>query len=191
VRIISGIYGGRRLQAQVADATRPTSDRVREALGSALQSRAAFDAAVVLDLFAGTGALGLEALSRGASQVLAVEHDRDALRCIEDNVRALGVQAQVSVLKLDLHKQADVCLERLRATGLGPFTLIFADPPYADLAELLPLLAALAASELCAPRALFAVEHQRAAQPAAPAGLEIVGSYRYGDTAITLLARPV
>jgi 16S rRNA (guanine966-N2)-methyltransferase len=189
VRIISGIFGGRRLTSSVADSTRPTSDRVREGLASALQARAAFDGAVVLDLFAGTGALGLEALSRGAARVLAVEQDRQALRCIEDNVRALQVHDRVTVLKLDLLKNAGASMERVRATGIGPFTLVFADPPYAQLSELLPLLAALALSDQCALGALLAIEHQRSTQVPAPEGLHQVGAYRYGDTAVTLLAK--
>ncbi len=190
MRIISGIYGGRRLSSHVADSTRPTSDRVREGLASALAARGAFESAVVLDLFAGTGALGLEALSRGASHVLAVEHDRLALRCIEDNSRALAAQDRVTVLKLDLHKSPETCVQRLRAADIGPFTLIFADPPYAQLPQLPPLLSALAASELCPAPALFVVEHQAGASWTAPAALEIVGEYRYGDSGITLLAHP-
>src|SRR4051794_1517506 len=101
MRIIAGFLGGRRLPARVTAGTRPTSDRVREALGSVLAARGAFDGAQVLDLFAGTGALGLEAISRGAHEVLAIESAAAALRGLEQNVRELGVGSQLRHRKID------------------------------------------------------------------------------------------
>ena len=192
MRIIAGYLGGRRLHAKVASGTRPTSDRVREALGSLLQARGAFAGARVLDLFAGTGAFGLEALSRGAEHVLLVDSATSALRCIEQNLRELAVEDKVARRKLDLLARPARVIEQLRAAGGGPFSLIFADPPYRDVARSAPLLEALAASELVTPDALFVVEHARTdgAGPPLPAGLIEVGRYVYGDSAITLLARP-
>jgi pantetheine-phosphate adenylyltransferase len=192
MRIIAGYLGGRRLHAKVASGTRPTSDRVREALGSLLEARGAFEGARVLDLFAGTGAFGLEALSRGAAHVLLVDSETSALRCIEQNVRALAVEEHVTRRKLDLLARPSRVIEQLTASGCGPFSLVFADPPYRDVARCAPLFEALAASPLVTRTALFVVEHARGegGGPPLPAGLSEVGRYVYGDSAITLLARP-
>ena len=189
MRIIAGIFGGRHLKAAVASATRPTSDRVREALASALDARGAFDDAQVLDLFAGTGALGFEAMSRGARHVVAVDSDRRALRCIGDNAKALGIADHVSALGFDLLKRQDVAIERLRELNREPFTLVFADPPYAQTALVPAFLEALALADLLAPQALVGLEHASALVPTIPTGFTLVSSYRYGGTATTILAR--
>jgi pantetheine-phosphate adenylyltransferase len=190
MRIISGFLGGRRLHAKVSAGTRPTSDRVREAIGSLLEARGGFEDAQVLDLFAGTGALGLEALSRGAREVLAVDSGHAALRCLEQNVRELGVEDRVRRRKLDLLQRPERVLESLLSQQQRPFSLIFADPPYRDLPRFLPLLAALSRSDAVHPDALFVIEHARGSQIEQTDGLHVVGHYLYGDTAITLLARP-
>jgi pantetheine-phosphate adenylyltransferase len=190
MRIIAGHLGGRRLLAKVADATRPTSDRVREAIGSVLTSRGAFEGAVVLDLFAGTGALGLEALSRGAARLVALDSENGALRCLESNVQALDVSASVTRRKFDLLQPPARVLEMLAQLDCGRFSLVFADPPYKDLPRARPLLDALADSPLCTPDVLFVVEHAREGELADSAALRGVGHYRYGSTAVTLLARP-
>jgi 16S rRNA (guanine966-N2)-methyltransferase len=188
VRIVAGIYGGRRLTATVAGGTRPTSDRVREALGSALASRGAFDEAHVLDLFSGTGALGLEALSRGAKRVVCVEHDRQALQCIRNNVKALALGPELEVLDLDLDKPPAQVASRLRAQADPPFSLVFADPPYANTDKVPALLHALAEAGLLAPQALVALEHDSNAEPEIPAGFKLVNRYRYGSTSTLILA---
>lgn len=192
MRIISGRLGGLRLRAEVADGTRPTSDRVREALGSVLATRAAFEGAHVLDLFAGTGALGLEALSRGATHVVAVDFERRALRCIADNVQALGVGDEVRVVSLDLLKSPKAAAKRLAALPEAPFSLVFADPPYALAARMPVLFAALVAEQALRDDALVVFEHasgEAAFEQGAVADLSPVGRYRYGDTAVTILAR--
>ncbi|HEX9093015.1 MAG TPA: RsmD family RNA methyltransferase, partial [Coriobacteriia bacterium] len=104
MRIVAGSWRGRRLIAPGGRATRPTSDRVREALFDALVARLGADlgGAAVLDLYAGTGALGLEALSRGATRAVFVENDRAALRALADNVSALGAQAECVVVAGDV-----------------------------------------------------------------------------------------
>jgi 16S rRNA (guanine(966)-N(2))-methyltransferase RsmD len=136
VRVIAGRYGGRRLQAPPGTATRPTSDRVREALFSILGTRVA--GARVLDLFAGSGALGLEALSRGAASVTFVESAPAALRVLRTNLSTLDAEAEIV--------RADA-LKWLRAASAGPrqYDLVFLDPPYrqaealgAGLSDLLP-----------------------------------------------------
>jgi pantetheine-phosphate adenylyltransferase len=189
MRVIAGRFGGRRLSAGVAEVTRPTADRVREALGSVLEARGAFDGARVLDLFAGTGALGIEALSRGAVSLVAIDSDRRAVESITENLRTLGATSEARVVRLDLLKSAGRVVTRLEGLHAGPFRLIFADPPYRELNAVIPLLNAIAASDLCAPDVLFVVEHAENNAIAALRGLSVVGRYAYGDSALTLLAR--
>ena len=189
MRIIAGYLGGRRLAAKVASGTRPTSDRVREAIGSLLEARGVFGEASVLDLFAGTGALGIEALSRGASHVLAVDNASDSLRCLDSNIQALGVGEHVERRKLDLLQKPGRVVSALAQRLRRPFSLVFADPPYAELARLEPLLAELAGSPVCAEDVLFLVEHARNGRVGEVPGLAHVGHYVYGDSAVTLLAR--
>ena len=122
MRIIAGQWRGRKLVAPKGDATRPTANRTRETLFSMLVSRLGdFEGLQVADLFAGSGALGLEALSRGAASCLFVEQDRAALDAIRTNITALGVRDQARV--------DAVSATQLRAAS-QPFDLIFADPPY-------------------------------------------------------------
>jgi pantetheine-phosphate adenylyltransferase len=189
MRIIAGYLGGRRLAAKVASGTRPTSDRVREAIGSLLNARDAFAGASVLDLFAGTGALGLEALSRGAEHLVSIDNASESLRCLETNVQALGVAAQVTRRKLDLLQKPGRVVSALAPLAQRPFSLVIADPPYRELRKLEPLLAELASAPVCAPEALFLVEHARSTQVGEIPGLVHLGRYVYGDSAVTLLAR--
>jgi 16S rRNA (guanine966-N2)-methyltransferase len=186
VRIVGGLLRGRRLPARPAPSTRPTSDRVREGIASALQARGAFAGASVLDLFAGTGALGLEALSRGATSVVAVESDRAALRGVVENARALGVAAQLEALQLDLSRPLDAIAERLRKTGRAPFQLVFADPPYTLVQVAADLIAALHGLSLFAPGALVVIEHATREPPAPRAELRELATYRYGDSSVAL-----
>jgi pantetheine-phosphate adenylyltransferase len=189
MRIIAGYLGGRRLVAKVAAGTRPTSDRVREALGSLLSARGVLEGASVLDLFTGTGALGLEALSRGAHHVVAIDRETAALRGLASNLRAFGVSHAVTAHKLDLFQDPARVLSVLGSLAAKPFSLVFADPPYRELPRLAGLLDELAKSSLCADHVLFVIEHARTAVVPATQALSAVGNYRYGDTAITLLAR--
>jgi 16S rRNA (guanine966-N2)-methyltransferase len=122
MRIIAGDWRGRKLTAPVGDTTRPTADRTRETLFSMLASRlGSFDGLAVADLFAGSGALGLEALSRGAASALFVEHDAKALDAIRANVRALGAEARATV-----RAGSVLALGPARA----PLDLVLLDPPY-------------------------------------------------------------
>jgi 16S rRNA (guanine966-N2)-methyltransferase len=124
VRVVAGSARGRRLRSPDGEATRPTSDRVRESLFNALHSRGAVQDAAVADLFAGSGALGIEALSRGAAHVWFVETDRNALECIEDNLDTLGFRASATVVRTEVRTAL--------ASGLAErFDLVVADPPYA------------------------------------------------------------
>lgn len=189
MRIVGGSLRGRRLEAPRGSATRPTSDRVREALASALDARGALAGARVLDLFAGTGALGLEALSRGAGALVAVDSDRAAVACIERNVAALELQARAHVLALDLEGKAGALARALERTGVPPFSLVFADPPYALSARATALLSELHAAEVFAAGAIVAVEHARRSPPQPPAGFSSLAAYDYGDTSVQLWQR--
>jgi 16S rRNA (guanine966-N2)-methyltransferase len=172
VRVIAGRYGGRRLQAPPGTATRPTSDRVREALFSILGVRVA--GARVLDLFAGSGALGLEALSRGAAAVTFVESAPAALRVLRANVAALGADAEIA--------RADA-VRWLRAASAGArqYDLVFLDPPYRQAEALGDALSDLLPAVL-GQGALVVAESDRRA----PLELTIptIDERRYGDTLI-------
>ncbi len=123
-RIIAGALGGRRLATPPGSATRPTSDRVREAMFSALETRlGGFDDVRVLDLYAGSGALGLEAVSRGAVHATLVEADRRTAQVIRRNVRELGVSGSVDVV-------AEKVRSFLRTPPPAPYDLVVLDPPY-------------------------------------------------------------
>ena len=138
MRIVAGAYKGRRIEAPRGRSTRPTSDRVREALFSILGT--AVDGARVLDLFAGSGALGIEALSRGAAQAVFVDSDESAIAAIEANLEALGIDARAH--RRDAFSWLEGAARREEA-----FDLVFCDPPYSSasrtacrLSELLPPL---------------------------------------------------
>jgi 16S rRNA (guanine966-N2)-methyltransferase len=181
MRIIAGKWGGRRLEAPEGRETRPTSDRVREALFSALGQVGGLR---VLDLFAGTGALGLEALSRGASSAVFVEQGRPALRSLQANVRALAAQGEVEVLGVPVKKA-------LRSLPTGaPFCLVFADPPYAALGEAIEALEVLARlPDALSPEALAVLEHASRDPSPRLDGWELQASRAYGDSALSRYQR--
>lgn len=176
MRVIAGALGGRRLIAPPGRATRPTSDRVREALFSVLGEVAD---ARVLDLYAGTGALGIEALSRGAARAVFVENGRPALAALRDNLASLDLGSASRVVTQPVLR----ALEGLAAEG--PFDLVLLDPPYAALAEAGRVLAALP-GKLAAPGARVVLEHASRDAPPVPAGLSLAFTRAYGDTAIAL-----
>ena len=185
VRIVAGRFRGKRLSAPGSQGggkahLRPTSDRVREALFNALEhgDYPPIEGARVLDLFAGTGALGFEALSRGAARAVFIDDGPAARGLIRENIEALGVIGQTKLWRRD-------------ATRLGPcrgepYGLIFADPPYGKgLGE-----AALASARdggWIAPGAVVVLEEQADADIHPPAGLELADRRTYGDTQILIL----
>jgi 16S rRNA (guanine966-N2)-methyltransferase len=174
VRVVAGVWGGRRLQAPRGDATRPTSDRVREALFSILADRVG--EARVLDLFAGSGALGIEALSRGASEATFVDSAPAAIRAVKANLEALGAQAEV--------RRADARRFLGSASAAArQYDLVFLDPPYRQAGGIGgELTAALAA--VLAPGAAVVAESDRRT----PLELDfpILDERRYGDTLIRI-----
>lgn len=175
-RIIAGSLGGRRI-AVPPKGTRPTSDRVREALFTRLDHFGLLAGARVLDLYAGSGALGLEAASRGAHAVDLVEADRRAAAICRQNVASLGL-AEVRV------HEAKVESFLTRPWSGAPVTLAFLDPPY-DLDE--PSLASAIAhtTALAAPEAVLVIERSaRSPEPLLPAGWRQWETRRYGETAL-------
>ncbi|MDQ3152869.1 MAG: 16S rRNA (guanine(966)-N(2))-methyltransferase RsmD [Actinomycetota bacterium] len=174
-RIVAGRAGGRRL-AVPRSGTRPTSHRVREAVFSALEARLVLDGARVLDLYAGSGALGLEALSRGAARVRFVESDRRAVDVLRRNVADLALPgAQVTAAPV-----ATV----LTGPSDAPYDLVLLDPPYAlPDGDLAGVLAVLTAGQWLAPGALIVVERSsRGAAPGWPEGVSPLTERTYGDT---------
>ncbi|MGB3707430.1 16S rRNA (guanine(966)-N(2))-methyltransferase RsmD [Gordonia sp. (in: high G+C Gram-positive bacteria)] len=174
-RIIAGEFRGRRL-AVPADTTRPTSDRVREALFSMLGSRMDLADLRVLDLFAGTGALGIEAVSRGAASAVLVEADRRAAGILRDNVSVCGAASRIRIVNRSV--------ESFVGAPAGPFDLVFMDPPYEVSDDEVDGIVANVAAAL-APEGWIVVERGRRSREVAwPDGLELVTSKQYGDTTV-------
>ena len=165
MRVVSGIARGRKLVAPKGDATRPTSDFVREAIFNTLQAHVDLDGATVLDLFAGTGALGIEALSRGAHHATFVESGRHALFAIRDNLAATGFADRATVLDADATR-----------ADLPAVDVAFVDPPYAfaGWADLLTRIDA----------GLAVLESDREIDPPHP--WRLLKAKRYGTTVVTL-----
>ncbi len=174
MRVVAGLYGGRRLVAPAGTATRPTSDRVREALFSVLGD--VVQDARVLDLYAGSGALGIEALSRGAAAAVFVDHSPKAIAAVKANLAALGIDAQVRRM------QARAAL-RPPPDLADPYDLVFLDPPYRRAAELgRELSEALPA--VLAPGARVVSESDR--REPLELGFPLTDERRYGDTVIRI-----
>lgn len=181
MRIIAGTHRGRPLTAPPGDGTRPTSDRVRESLFSALAALDVLEGARVLDVFAGSGALGLEALSRGAARAVFVEKAASVARVITGNIRTLGAGDRAAVLT----RQAATALREMPARSAD---LVFADPPYplgeAEVSAVLELLVPV----LAGADALIVLERSsRSPQPALPAGLEVFREKTMGETRLWFL----
>jgi len=170
MRVVAGIYGGRKLLAPQGMATRPTTDRVREAVFNSLSTMGVVDGAVVVDLYAGSGAMGIEALSRGAERCIFVERDRDALRALRDNITALKLEDRTTVVTSDVLAWVGA----MRGVDLA-----LIDPPYSFDAweRLLGLLQVHYA--LC----------EASQEVPAPTGWETLRAKRYGRTWATLLRR--
>lgn len=170
MRIVAGTARGRRLVAPTGDAVRPTTDRVREALFNSLVSLDAVRDATVLDLFAGSGALGIEALSRGAAHVTFVDSAPDALRAVRENLERAGLADRATVVRADAREHVR------RGSGTGPVDLALVDPPYAfdEWPELLEDLDA----------DVVVIESDREIDPGD--GATLVRARRYGGTVVTI-----
>jgi 16S rRNA (guanine966-N2)-methyltransferase len=181
-RIVGGTAGGRRIAVPAGQGTRPTSDRTREALFSALESLVDLDGAHVLDLYAGSGAVGLEAASRGAAHAFLVESDRGALTVLRRNVAELVLPGVVA---------ASGAVERVAAAvppaaAAPPYDVVFADPPYAlDTGTLRTVFADLAANGWLADDAVVVVERSsRDAEWVWPTPLAPIRARRYGEATL-------
>ncbi|GLZ44974.1 16S rRNA (guanine(966)-N(2))-methyltransferase RsmD [Actinomycetospora sp. NBRC 106375] len=172
-RIIGGVAGGRTISVPPTG-TRPTADRVREAVFSALEARGAIEDAEVLDLFAGSGALGIEALSRGASTAILVERDPRACAVIQSNVGVAGVHGALV--------RRSAVLAYLRKTP-GPVDLVFVDPPYADPVD---DVLALLPRWVRAGGVVVLERDTRSPAPVWPDGLEPEDPRTYGETTLHL-----
>ena len=180
MRVTGGIFRSRALRAPPGQSTRPTSDRVREALFGILSSAGALEGARVLDLYAGTGALALEALSRGAAAATLVESSREALVALRANVATLAVGDRASVVAGDVRAASP------RLVRAGPFDLLLADPPWAlvDAGESTLAIAGLVSAGALAEGGLVVLEHSSRTAPPDIAGLVRRDTRRYGDTAL-------
>lgn len=182
-RLIAGTAGGRRLQVPPGRDTRPTSDRVREALFNRLQHDGWLDGTRVLDLYAGSGALGLEAASRGARDVLLVEDRRAAVQAIRHNIASSGL-AGVTVVAAGVERVLARAAEQ-------PFDLVLADPPYSlDDDALADVLSLLVGGGWLAERGAVVVERaSRSTRPRWPHGVAATGDRRYGETRLWFAGR--
>jgi 16S rRNA (guanine966-N2)-methyltransferase len=184
MRIVAGELRGRRLLAPEDDTIRPTPDRVREALFNILahgkftaDGTSPIAGAVVLDAFCGTGAMGLEALSRGAARAMFVDNNEKALALVRANIQAFGLVERARIVRSDL---------RHPPRAPEPASLAFLDPPYGEaIAE--SALVELAAMGWFAPGALVTVEHARRGDFPAPAGFTGIDQRQYGKTRIAIL----
>jgi len=178
MRVLAGAYKGRRLVTPRGSTTRPTADQVRIALMDTLMPR--LPGARVLDLFAGAGGVGLEALSRGAAHATFVERDSRAVEALRRNVETLGVAAYARIERADVR----TALDRLARAG-AVFDIVFLDPPY-DEDLVTPALEWLGASATVVPDALVIAQHLTKQAPAETFGrLRAYRTRRFGETTLT------
>ncbi|OGK78128.1 MAG: 16S rRNA (guanine(966)-N(2))-methyltransferase RsmD [Candidatus Rokubacteria bacterium GWC2_70_16] len=183
MRVLAGDLKGRRLTTPTGRTTRPTSDQVRIACLDTLMPYLA--AGPFLDLFAGAGGVGIEALSRGAPSATFVEQDTHALRALRANVERLGLSGRARVLRADSAR----ALERLGEAG-ERFAVVFLDPPY-DSPRALPALERLAEGTCLVPGAVVVVQHAtKSPPPSTPGALASWKSRRFGETTLTFFRGP-
>lgn len=176
MRVITGLYKGRRLRTVKDLSVRPATDRVRQTIFNMLMNRLEFEGATVLDLFAGSGSLGIEAISRGAASATFVEQNREAADLIEENVATLGCEERAEVLNMD-------AMDYIRRAE-GAFHLVFADPPYAyDGIGELPR--AIFSRNLVRPEGYLLIEHHRGAKFESTTLYHAGPEKRFGRTLVT------
>jgi len=184
MRVIAGTHRGRRLNAPRTDHLRPTSDRVREALFSILGNR--LTNSRFLDLYAGTGAVGIEAVSRGAIHVTSVESDREALKLLQRNVQICQIGDE-----LTMRPQA---VEKFLCNPdqwNGPYDIVFADPPYSDAQEFSAFLSEPQTERLFHVDSWLVIEHAtRTTLPVSLGPTQFLRRYRYGDTTLSVYSSP-
>lgn len=187
MRVVAGELRGRRIAGPEGVATRPTTDKVREAVFNALGSLDAVDGAVVVDLFAGSGALGIEALSRGARKCTFVENDRRALGVMKENIEALGIGNVSRVVELDVIRDMDAAGALRLGNELAGATLVLADPPYGfeHWNEI------FSAVEAAGPTVVLVIETETRAtvHDAVPCGWTAIRRRDYGRTTVGFFVR--
>lgn len=177
MRIIAGEFRSRTLVAPDTDKTRPTTDRARESLFNVLVHLMDIDGISVLDLFAGSGAIGIEAVSRGAGRATFIEQGRKALQALRSNIAAMKLEEKTTVIQSNVYRSL--------VTLSGPFDLIIADPPYDDDRARAELSESV--RSLLAPEGLFVLEHRSTdVVPEAP-GYERVRELKAGEAGFTIL----
>lgn len=179
MRIIAGELRGRTFQAPDIQGVRPTTDRVREMIFNILEHQMDFDGISVVDLFAGSGALGIEAISRGASHVTFVERNPKVARHLRNTLATLGIQERSSVVVADVLKLQD----------LPPCSLVFADPPYAAGVST-DLVHKLSEIHRPGPDGIVVLEHGRNEQPLFPPSWELTRSRDLGETIVEVFRIP-
>ena len=193
MRVVAGDLRGRRIEAPPGDATRPTTDKVREAVFNALGSLGALESAVIVDLFAGSGALGIEALSRGAQRCTFVENERKALSILRSNIDALGLADRSQVVALDITRETDIARKtgqagslRLRELVAGA-SIVLADPPYGFTGWSEIFTASLSA----APNVVLVIETEAKAKvhESVPEGWSVARQREYGRTMVGFFVR--
>ncbi|MDZ4825833.1 MAG: 16S rRNA (guanine(966)-N(2))-methyltransferase RsmD [Actinomycetota bacterium] len=183
IRVIAGSERGRRLVVPPGDSVRPTKDIVRESMFNALDSRRRLVDAAVLDLFAGTGALGIEALSRGAASAVFVERDRNAISAIETNLDTLGLADRGRVVRSDVGAVLGGALPRET-----PFDVVLIDPPYdCGDEEIATVLRALRGPGWLAEDAMVSVERRTKPRSDVPDDVVIEWERAFGDTLVRFL----
>ncbi|HEY2460024.1 MAG TPA: 16S rRNA (guanine(966)-N(2))-methyltransferase RsmD [Candidatus Acidoferrum sp.] len=158
MRVIAGVYRSRILKSLAGNALRPTSDRLRETLFNVLGD--AVNGSRFLDVFAGTGAIGIEALSRGASEVVFIENHGPAAKLIKRNLESLGIKSAAAILPLDAVRALEKLDAKIKSSSHG-FDFIFVDPPYAASDDYSRVLRFLGASSLLAENCTVIAEHRR------------------------------
>ncbi len=183
LRIVGGNMSGRRIAAPLGKHTRPTSERVREGIFNVLRTQLRLEGARVLDLFAGSGALGIEALSRGAAQVTLVESHGRTAGVIKTNLKRLGIDAQAARVIT-----APVESWLAKSKPAAPFSLVLLDPPY-DYSDHDRLLALLASAPAVSADAVIVLETGRDRSLAPPSSLDLIRTKRYGDTKVSFFRK--
>ena len=182
MRVIAGKFRSRQLKSLKGMALRPTSDRLRETLFNVIADRV--EGSRFLDVFAGTGAVGIEALSRGAREAVFIENHAPAAQLIEKNLESLGLRAEARVLAVDAARG----LQRLAAEAAAKrnYDIAFLDPPYAAVEDYRRVLSFLGTSRLLAEDSLVIAEHQRKLElPETAGNLDRVRMLRQGDAALS------
>ena len=187
MRVIAGIYRSRSIWAPEGLDTRPTSDRLRETIFNVLAP--VIDGARFLDLYAGSGAVGIEALSRGAAHVTFVESNKKAVRTIRENLKALGIASGADLIEREATK-ALAHLAASAADGAKPFDIVFLDPPYAAEGQYDAALTALSASPLISAETIVIAEHTKHFSPNdSYAQMTVYRRMQQGDAALAFYRR--